>query len=313
MARSRKLEPDESSEGDFFSRIPGPIRGNAARMSVAVVILVGLALGTHHLWKTYAHRVLESPQHRLTLENLEITPPPDWITSDIRHDVFVGNSLAQYNIEHQELTIQLRQAFRNHPWVRDIGDICKRYGGKVTVDLHYRRPVAVVKVVTESRAGVLPIDGDAVRLPNDDVDLTDPQAVAAAEQRFGSYPRIWIDNTFPIGPPGTPWGDPRVADAVQIITNIGAYWSKLDLFAIDAIDDQTRIGSDSSTTLYRLFTHNNTRILWGHAPGREAPGEPKLPEKLKRLVNWLQSGRQLEAGQMFDLRSAAPVSVAASE
>ena len=78
--------------------------------------------------------------------------------------------------------------------------------------MEYRRPVAMVEVPAGmfpgyDYEGLLPVDDEGHLLP-----------VEMDEQEATGFPKIAGVDTSPAGPPGSPWGDPRVAQAAQIVT-----------------------------------------------------------------------------------------------
>jgi hypothetical protein len=60
--------------------------------------------------------------------------------------------------------------------------------------------------------------------------------------------------------------------------------------------------------VYELRTAGDTRVIWGHSPGREAPREPSIEQKLAALANHLADKGPLDrpnSPRLIDLRSLA--------
>ena len=77
----------------------------------------------HFVWQHYAPTVARHPQYRVTADNIQITPPPPWIRSDIKTEVLrdaglVGN-LSVLD-DWQRLQQRVRDAFEMHPWVASV-------------------------------------------------------------------------------------------------------------------------------------------------------------------------------------------------
>ena len=59
--------------------------------------------------------------------------------------------------------------------------------------------------------------------------------------------------------------------------------------------------------MYKLFTKDGVRIVWGAAPGSEAHGEPAAEQKIERLIKIVADHGELRQGAAsapIDLRNA---------
>jgi cytochrome oxidase assembly protein ShyY1 len=92
------------------------------RMVSAVLMLCGFALAAWGLWRLVERQVLAAPAYRLTAENVEIPPRPEWIRGDVRADVFRDASLdgPLSVVQTADLVERLRNAFRLHPWIASV-------------------------------------------------------------------------------------------------------------------------------------------------------------------------------------------------
>ena len=183
-----------------------------------------------------------------------------------------------------DLAERIGNAFARHPWVERVQQVTKK-PGSVKVDLVYRKPVCMVEVP----GGFQPVDAAGVLLPMADfsqVEVTHYPLLVRAEERG------------PTMPPGLRWEDPNVIGGAEIAAALGDEWETMRLHYIEpSAADPTLAGasgSDGQATpggfagrpaepFFTLVTHNKTRILWGHAPGANAPGEPSAAEKVAQL------------------------------
>jgi len=119
--------------------------------------------------------------------------------------------------------------------------------------------------------GVLPVDDEGFLLP---VEITKHEAVL--------FPKINGIDSSPAGPPGSPWGDTRVAEAAQIIALLNELWEKLGLARIE-VPRRTSPVEPPVPQDYVLITRGRKRIPWGAAPGKERPGTQSAAEKVVGL------------------------------
>jgi hypothetical protein len=151
--------------------------------------------------------------------------------------------------------------------------------------------------MVEVPGGWYPVDAEAVVLPAHDFPPVEVRR----------YPQLVGIESVPVGPVGHPWGDPRVLGGSQIAAALGPAWQELKLDRIvSAGQGDTGLPRQ---TVYEIFTRGGTRILWGRAPNREAPGEPDADEKIARLKRYFAEHGTLEGPrgpQVLDLREQPP-------
>jgi hypothetical protein len=253
---------------------------------IAVAAMVAAVLACSYLaWRRWGDLVTERRGLLLTAQNMETTPQPPWIRTDVRAEVSRDGALHNLSILHEKVTVQVARAFALHPWVAEVVRVSKHHPSRVVVQLRYRRPVAAVEVLRDGQWGVFAVDADGVLLPREDF--------AHDDHLRNDYLRVWAGDTWPAGPEGTPWGDRRVAGAARIADAIGPAWKQLGLYRIKA-DSQRGGGRDDAEPVYQLFTPGNRRIVWGRAPGREGVGEPASKEKLARLMAYVKETGPLD-------------------
>ena len=216
----------------------------------------------------------ERPEYRLSSTEITITPPPHWVPHDLVAQVVERANLPRdLALLDEHLVDAVAEAFRHSPWVDEVVSVTKSYPARVTVVLTYRRPVAMVEV----KQGKYPIDAAGVLLP--------PQEFSVAETR--NYPTIAGVASTPQGPAGTEWGDAIVCEAAKLADELGPCWKKLGLSAIvcpSVTDRHTKIDEG----VFLLTSSGGSRIIWGHAPGTDHPGELSTRQKIGRLEEYVQ-------------------------
>lgn len=280
---------------------PTQARGSRVRLRPRVWLsLVGLlaaGYGAHVVWHGAVQSVSQHAQYALKPENIHITPPPPWIRSDIKVDVVRSGGLESGLTlldDGPTFVNRIQNAFELHPLVASVERIRRRLPSCVEVELTYRRPVAAVESSDGNGLAFLPVDGSAVRLPEND--LTD------VERRY--LPRI----SGIVGRPavGNVWDDLRVVEGVQLAAALADVWQQLRLVEIMADEVQPAAHGEQTRYAYNIITSGGTRICWGAPPGREtAAGESTFDEKRARLLQYSTEHGQLDTidgPETLDLR-----------
>ncbi|MEX2140169.1 MAG: hypothetical protein WD894_12965 [Pirellulales bacterium] len=238
----------------------------------ALLVLAACGYGGWRLWNRVEDDVLLRPEYTLEPHQVQITPTPAWIRTDVKAEALRNGSLdGRLSILDERLAERLAQAFALHPWVAHVERVTKHYPSRVTVELTYRRPAAMVEVP----GGLFPVDEEAVVLPSTDFTTVDAR----------KYPRLVGIESQPLGPVGTPWGDRCVLDAARIAVALRAVWDDLHLQSVRRVPTTGRQFAPPETE-YELITQNGTAIPWGRAPGSENSTEAPLADKLARLKKY---------------------------
>jgi hypothetical protein len=251
---------------------------------LAIVLAVGY--GGHLAWKQFLPTVARHPQFQITAENIHITPPPQWIRSDVKAEVLRDAGLVgtlSVIDDHPRLQQRVRDAFAFHPWVAAVGEIKIGLPASLDVELQYRQPIAAVESVDGQSVSYLPIDAAGVRLP--DADFSD------FERR--SLPRI----SGVAGRPsiGERWADERVTSAAMLAAKLADIWSQLRLVEI-VPSMHAQVRGEESYFAFEIVTSGGTRIVWGAAPGREQDAaESSFDAKRKRLLDYAAGPGQLDS------------------
>ncbi len=250
------------------------------------------------LWRSVGPDLRSSEQFTLTEEKLSITEQPEWIdpATNVRAEVFRDGSLSGMNLLDTQAAVQIARAFELHTWVRRVVRVQKQAAGRVVVDLEYRRPVALVEVLFNNILSYEPVDMDGVVLPED--------LFRRDESQLRNYLKITADYSMPTGVLGTPWGDQRIEGAARIAALLDKAWRQWNVTRIIAHPPDPISGRCT----YEVCGQGNSRILWGHAPGKELSSEPPALRKILWLADYFRQHGPLDAdgpeGKQIDLRLA---------
>ncbi|MCO6047891.1 hypothetical protein NG895_28640 [Aeoliella sp. ICT_H6.2] len=275
-------------------RIP-PIR---LRMIVTAIVLVAVGVVARKAWESMHANLLASPRYKLSAATLHISPEtPPWIRTDVKAEVLRDSGLTDSLslLESPEVIQQrLVDTFELHPWIRKVDSVVLARPGEIEMTVAYRQPVAVAEVSAAGQTDLLPIDAEAVRLP--DGHLTEVEK---------SYlPRISDIHQRPLE--GDTWGDARVLGAARLAARLGPVWEKFSLLDI-VPSGHPEVLRSNRYYVYDIRSNYGTVIHWGAAPGFAPPGESPFEEKLARLTNWIDQNGSLDSinsPQSIDVRDS---------
>jgi hypothetical protein len=249
-------------------------------------MLLGLGFGAHYVWQRTAPMVARHSQYRLTSEHIHITPPPPWIRSDVKAQVLRDARLVDTVSvldDWDTLSRRIKEAFEFHPWIASVERITKSVPATLEIELTYRKPVAAVESGDSGGVTFLPVDAQAVRLP--EADLTE------TERRY--LPRITGVTGRPLV--GDAWNDPRVIGGARLAASLADVWQQLRFVEILASLTSSPY-DDTQVCNFEIITTGGTRIVWGVAPGQEASaGEAAFDQKRKRLLDYTAQHGELES------------------
>ncbi|MCR9198603.1 MAG: hypothetical protein NXI04_08175 [Planctomycetaceae bacterium] len=234
-------------------------------------------------WPTFREQLpsLEvRPEYAVGVEQISITPPPRWVPEDLVERVFqraeFGDTLS---LQDPRLSEKVALAFHTYPWIERLVKVTKSYPARVSVEVVYREPVAMVKLVS---GGYLPVDRHGVLLPTSDFNRAD----------IDRYPHVTNVTSIPIRR-GEPWGDPAVAGAAELAGVLtmsdgeqASWWKALGLKAIIA---PSGVNTEVAELQYRLETSGGSQIVWGRAPSTDYPAELTVAQKLERMAEYHRS------------------------
>ncbi len=247
-----------SSEKKEQTWVAWMLRAEVRSFFVSVLALALLGTGAYLMWTKFGDQILAHQSYRLNPEQIEYTPQPDWVQLNLREEVVKLGGFERLDLHQPDLTLRVADAFGLHPWVRKVKRVSKHYPAKIRVEIEYRRPVAMVVVLT----GLQPIDAEGVWLL--------PEGFTPEHAQ--TYPRIFVGDTSPSGPPGSPWGDPSIVGAAQLAATLSEFWADLKLYQIELSDNPAQTISAADFDL--VDRDGSFRVHWGRAPGQELAGEP---------------------------------------
>ncbi len=272
------------------------LAGPGRTFTLAVLLVTGFTSGAWAVWRRVEKHVANSPDYIVRIEQIAVTPPPDWIRSDVRAEAFhnITSSDRPLSLLDDDLAERIQIAFMLHPWVAKA-TVTKSAGARVRVDIQYRRPACMVEVAAGQTVELLPVDSQGVWLPGEDF----------SQKQKESYPCLAGIDRRPIQPVGHAWGDPRVIDGAAVAAVLQPVWQQLKLYRIQCV---TQAGG--ARPMFDLYTRaGRTKIIWGTAGG-SMMHEPENDEKAARLQNYAAAHGGLDGGLPLDVRTLPAAKVA---
>ena len=86
--------------------------------TISVIMTVVLLAGSYFAWSKWGGLVTNRGDRLLAAKNIEVTPQPPWIRTDVAADVFRDGGFSRLSILDQRVTVQVARAFALHPWER---------------------------------------------------------------------------------------------------------------------------------------------------------------------------------------------------
>lgn len=283
MPAARRTTEDNSFWGTLVRFVP-PLRIISPGLILGVLVVVVFGGGVYTLWRWIGHKIEADDSYLVTPEKIEISRQPDWICSDVKTDVAKAALAQPQDLRDRDLTVRMAREFTLNPWVASVRRVSKAYPEGVTVDLQYRKPVAIVQVLSaEGTPSVLLVDANGVLLPTKE----------CPKEKVMALPRIYVGDTWPSGAAGSPWGDKRVHAGTTIAAELSEHWKKLGLRRIQLAEDDTG-GVAFDEPSFELITQKGVRVLWGHRPGAEVGREPASAVKIRRLLDFVEKQGPLD-------------------
>ena len=218
----------------------------------------------------------DNQQYRLQTAQIEITPPPRWVPTDLAEQVARRAGLPdELSLLEKDITRRVAEAFERHPWVKGRVRVSTSVPARMRVELEYREPVAMVRVA--SAAGLFPIDAEATLLPSADF----------APAEIAKYPVIENISTPPVGSAGTVWKDVGVLGAARLAVELKPFWEQFGFQSILAPANSDRKLAWDDLNL-QLSTRGGSRVIWGRPPGAKHPGELPADKKIERIKFYLR-------------------------
>jgi len=268
-----KTQPAQIVAGAAIKSAASWLQGGRRNVLLALLCVGVLSFAALEAWKQYGATHAHVETYTVGAQGLQVTPPPPWVRATIKDDVVRFGSLERLSLLEKDSTRRVADAFALHPWVHQVHRVAKHYPASMSVELTYRKPVAVVEVEHGDKPGLLPIDRDGILLPPEDFTVG----------QVKDLPRISVGKTFPAGAVGTAWGDDRVAAGALVAEAVCGDWPQTALFQIALLP--TPAGSKQKPA-FEIVARDGRRMAWGHAPGSEGAGEKSAEEKRTELLKW---------------------------
>lgn len=279
-----KLHPPKPPEPE---RVRWTTRLLRAPAVLSLIWPAVLLIGGYLAWHQWGAERIGRQYYRLEPKAVTLTPPPPFVQSDITAAVFASHQLEKTSLLNRSATATIAQAYQTHPWVEQVVRVEKRSDG-VNVHVRYRRPVAMVRVLSQHEEvpgpAVFPVDGRGVLLPPEDFVAFDKTALLHIE----------VPGTYPTGGIGSPFGDSRVIAAAALAQVLASYREQCKLAAVQ-LTNPTRTFDEG--WVFAVIRSDGSRFIWGSPPGEESRGEPPAAAKLKALLADSQNVADLRLAQ----------------
>lgn len=242
--------------------------GRGRTVAGGLLLLAAFLAAWWWIWQQVGPRVTRAERYLVELDDLQVTPLPEWIHADVPAEVYQSLRLGgPMNLLNDDLSPRIAEGFARHPWIERVIRVTKLPAAGVQVELEYRRPVCVVHVGER----LFLVDHRTVLLPAQDT----PRA------ELERLPHLVAIESPPLAVPGEPWGSVRVAGGAALATELADVWEPWNLarilpFRVVAPDGREQIH-------FSLFTRGGSHIVWGQPPGVEDSSEPPAQQKLARL------------------------------
>ncbi len=235
-------------------------------------LLVAFLAAWAAAWITVRDRVASQNDYYLTADQIDLTPPPPWIHSNVKAEVLRDASLDRpLSLLEDDLARRIYEALPLHPWIARVERVSKRYPARMIVDVVYRRPVCMVEVYDAGVCrGVHPVDVESVVLPTADFSPIDA----------ARFPLLRGIDTQP-SQPGAPWGDDRVLEGSRLAAALSDAWMELQLASLAPLPRPDELVDEPYR--YELLTRSGVRVLWGLPPTASAADKTLLEAKIARL------------------------------
>jgi hypothetical protein len=236
-----------------------------------------LVIGGYVAWHNWGAEHVSKKYYGIAPTNIHVTARPDYIGTDIAASVYADARLDQLSLLDPSAAARIASAFSFHPWVHRVLAVRKLPGGEVDVHLEYRRPVAMVFVISRHHEvqgrSFFAIDEEGVLLPTTEF----------SREETMKYVHIEVPDVYPTGGVGSTFGDARITGAAKVAAAIEPHREILKLQSI-RLDETSRT---APVPQYEFSTSDGRDFFWGSPPGEEMYGEPKSEMKIRQLIERL--------------------------
>ena len=280
----RKQEPSRPPEGILQRLIHAPAVW-------AMVWPAALILGGYFAWQNWGASHVSRKYYGIDPARIHVTQRPDYISTDIAASVYTDTRLDQLSLLDPAASSRIASAFSVHPWVRRVVAVRKLPGGEVDVHLQYRRPVAMVFVISRhpeiKGRSFFAVDDEGVVLPTTEF----------SREQTARYIHIEVPDVYPTGGVGSSFGDSRVTGAAKLAALVEPLREPLKLKSI-------RLNVSSRTSpvpQYEFLSSDGRQFFWGSPPGDEMYGEPKSDVKIRQLASAAIENNAVSVNQVGEI------------
>src|SRR3954447_21463614 len=84
-------------------------RQNRGLVSTALVIAAAIG-ATVYAWQRWGRSVSESPEYLVAAQNIDVTPQPAWIHSNVKADALRSGGISRLDLRNRQLVEQVAHA-----------------------------------------------------------------------------------------------------------------------------------------------------------------------------------------------------------
>ena len=242
--------------------------------------------------------VASQPEHQIRFTEIDLRPsPPPYIRqgiagilASVQRDGHHGETISVVGTD----LAALRVDFRRNPWIESVGPVRASYR-HLSVEVVYRRPLALVVFGEQTKLLAKVIDRNAVELPSEESQFAWAEQSPRYRAAGCAKPLVEIHDfgSGVAGRTGLVWQptDPAVPEGKVVEA------ARLAEFLAQHGDETTARGrsfpSFKEIAYYppraKFFLRDERRnwVFWGASPGFEAAEEPKSAEKWSLLGQFL--------------------------
>lgn len=302
-------------------RVAGVVGVNLTVALLMLGVLGGAALGEGWMKKRVADVRRVPLRLSINWPTVAGDPSRTWLPESARREVtaIAMNRLSSDVFDRASLE-GARDALLRSGWFTAIHDVRREAGGEVVVRATWRVPAAVVRwqdkdYLVGAGAELLPLVYD----------------------KGGAGPGVRVIEGVEFGPPTPPgtgdgalagpnlafgetWAGGEAQAALTLLAGLKRAFGETSVWSQIAGVDVSRV---RTTGALAIITDTGSRVIWGAAPGKVAPGEQTVDQKLARLARLAKgSTGRIDAGErlveihgahVFVEQGAMPASAAAPD
>ncbi|QEH33055.1 hypothetical protein OJF2_15510 [Aquisphaera giovannonii] len=245
------------------------------------------------------------PDYELRFTELTLAePPPEWFRGGreaflkrVRENAQEDEVLRVLDLAKGQADPEksrIHRAFRLFPFVEDVTKVEYPPRG-IVVHLVYKQPVAIIPFRGDEP---VILDRNAHVLPNEDIDLEKlPPPIQLLGARTILMPSPGLQPGLPWRPPSSVPDGAQIERCVKQAANLAAFFLEPERAELAASTPALKIIGITVTEAiptpdvseprgFFLVNAEKAFILWGPAPGEEAPGALSASEKWAILAKW---------------------------